>query len=71
MPEIPFTLEGFLDALEKRLERKGHAVIVVGDWGGDFTHVPIPMAVSRRKKIDPGGRLWSIVLASSGQPAVM
>ncbi|MCU0574142.1 MAG: ATP-dependent 6-phosphofructokinase [Syntrophobacteraceae bacterium] len=160
VPEIPFTLEGFLDALEKRLERKGHAVIVVGegagqdlmqgtqerdasgnvrfgdigvflrdriiahyrglgkdmtlkyidpsyiirsvpanahdsafclllghnavhagmsgrtnmvvgDWGGEFTHVPIPMAVSRRKKIDPGGRLWSIVLASTGQPAVM
>jgi 6-phosphofructokinase 1 len=160
VPEIPFTLEGFLDALEKRLDRKGHAVIVVGegagqdlmqstqgrdasgnvrfgdigvflrdriiehykglgkdltlkyidpsyiirsvpanahdsafclllghnavhagmsgrtnmvvgDWGGEFTHVPIPMAVARRKKIDPGGRLWSIVLASTGQPAAM
>jgi 6-phosphofructokinase 1 len=160
VPEIPFTLDGFLKALEARLERKGHAVIVVGegagqdlmqtggerdasgnvrfgdiglflrdginehfkglgreltlkyidpsyiirsvpanahdsafclllghnavhagmagrtsmvvgDWGGEFTHVPIAMAVSRRKKIDPRGRLWSIVLASTGQPAVM
>jgi 6-phosphofructokinase 1 len=159
-PEIPFTLEGFLTALEERLERKAHAVIVVGegagqdlmqgtqerdasgnvrfgdiglflrdrinthfkglkkelnlkyidpsymirsvpanahdsafclllghnavhagmtgrtnmvvgDWGGEFTHVPIPMAASRRKKIDPEGRLWKTVLASTGQPGVM
>jgi 6-phosphofructokinase 1 len=160
VPEVPFTLEGFLDVLEERLDRKGHAVIVVGegagqdllqstqerdasgnvrfgdiglflrdriiahfkglkkelnlkyidpsytirsvpanahdsafclllghnavhagmsgrtnmlvgDWGGEFTHVPISLAVSRRKKIDPEGRLWSTVLASTGQPAVM
>lgn len=160
VPEIPFTLEGFLKVLEERLERRGHAVIVVGegagqnlmqgtqerdasgnvrfgdiglflrdqinahfkgfrkelnlkyidpsyiirsvpanahdaafclllghnavhagmagrtnmvvgDWGGEFTHVPIPMAVSRRKQIDPEGRLWSTVLASTGQPATM
>ena len=160
VPEVPFTLEGFLKSLEERLDRKGHAVIVVGegagqdmmqrtqerdasgnirfgdiglflrdhinahfkgrkkelnlkyidpsytirsvranahdsafclllgqnavhagmagrtnmvvgDWGGAFTHVPIPMAVSRRKQIDPDGRLWSTVLASTGQPGVM
>jgi len=160
VPEIPFTLEGFLKALEERIERRGHAVIVagegagqdlmertqerdasgnirfgdiglflrdrinahfkglgtqlnlkyidpsytirsvqanahdaafclllghnavhagmagrtnivVGDWGGEFTHVPIPMAVSRRKQIDPNGRLWSTVLESTGQPVVM
>jgi 6-phosphofructokinase 1 len=160
IPEVPFTLEGFLKILEERLDRKGHAVIVVGegagqdmmqrtqerdasgnvrfgdvglflrdhinahfkglkkelnlkyidpsytirsvpanahdsafclllgqnavhagmagrtnmvvgDWGGEFTHVPIPMAVSRRKKIDPDGRVWSTVLASTGQPRTM
>lgn len=160
VPEVPFTLEGFLKVLEERLDRKGHAVIVVGegagqdliqstqerdasgnvrfgdiglflrdriiahfkglkkelnlkyidpsytirsvpanahdsayclllghnavhagmsgrtnmlvaDWGGEFTHVPIRLAVSRRKKIDPEGRLWSTVLASTGQPAKM
>jgi len=157
VPEVPFTIKGFLDVLEERLDRKGHAVIVVGegagrellqetgerdasgnirfsdiglflrdrinahfknlkkelnlkyidpsytirsvpanahdsafclllghnavhagmagrtsmvvgDWGGEFTHVPIPMATSRRRKIDPDGRLWSTVLASTGQP---
>jgi 6-phosphofructokinase 1 len=160
IPEVPFTLEGFLKILEERLDRKGHAVIVagegagqdmmqrtqerdasgnvrfgdiglflrdhinahfkglkkelnlkyidpsytirsvranahdsafclllgqnavhagmagrtnivVGDWGGDFTHVPIPMGVSRRKKIDPDGWLWSTVMASTGQPRTM
>jgi 6-phosphofructokinase 1 len=160
IPEVPFTLEGFLKILEERLDRKGHAVIVagegagqdmmqrtqerdasgnvrfgdiglflrdhinahfkglkkelnlkyidpsytirsvpanahdsafclllgqnavhagmagrtnmvVGDWGGEFTHVPIPMAVSRRKRIDPDGWVWSTVLASTGQPRTM
>jgi 6-phosphofructokinase 1 len=49
----------------------GRTNMVVGDWNGDFTHVPIPMAVHRRKKIDPDGRLWNTVLASTGQPRVM
>ncbi len=160
IPETPFSLEGFLETLEKRLVKKGHAVIVagegagqdlmektqqrdasgnvrlgdigsflrdqinahfkklgldvslkyidpsytirsvpanahdsafclllgqnavhagmagrtnmvVGDWGGSFTHAPIPMAVSSRKRIDPSGWLWSTVLASTGQPMTM
>jgi 6-phosphofructokinase 1 len=49
----------------------GRTNMVVGDWGGAFTHVPIPLAVSTRKKIDPAGWLWSTVLASTGQPAVI
>ena len=34
VPEVSFTLEGFLKVLEERLERKGHAVIVVGEGAG-------------------------------------
>jgi 6-phosphofructokinase 1 len=160
VPEVAFTLEGFLKSLEERLDKKGHAVVVVGegagqdlmektlerdpsgnirfgdigsflrdhitayfknaekeinlkyidpsytirsvpanahdsafclllgqnavhaamsgrtnmvvvDWGIGFTHVPIPMAVSRRKRIDPDGWLWDTVLASTGQPRVL
>ncbi len=160
IPEAPFTLDGFLSALKQRIERRGHAVIVVaegagqelleatgerdasgnikygdiglylrdrikdyfkragidislkyidpsytirsqqanphdsafclllghnavhagmagrtgmivGFWNHQFTHVPIPLAVSCRKKIDPEGWLWSSILASTGQPAVM
>ena len=157
IPEVPFTLEGFLAALRRRLERRGHAAIVVAEgagqellprreerdasgnikhgdiglflrdaiarhfkesgtpislkyidpsyairsapstahdsafclllghnavhagmtgrtdmvvsfWNHQFTHVPIPLAVSARKRIDPEGTLWSSVLASTGQP---
>jgi 6-phosphofructokinase 1 len=45
--------------------------MVVGFWNHRFTHVPIHLAVSERKKIDPAGELWSSVLASTGQPARM
>jgi 6-phosphofructokinase 1 len=34
VPEVPFTLDGFLAALGARLEQRGHAVIVVGEGAG-------------------------------------
>jgi 6-phosphofructokinase 1 len=34
VPEVPFTLQGFLSALEQRLECRGHAVIVVAEGAG-------------------------------------
>jgi len=160
VPEVPFTLEGFLKALRERIERRGHAVIVVAEgagqdlmegtgerdasgnvkygdigiflrdaiknyfkkagveinlkyidpsytirsmptnphdsafclllghsavhagmtgrtdmvvsfWNHQFTHVPISLAVSQRKKIDPEDLLWSGVIASTGQPRDM
>ena len=46
----------------------GRTNMVVGYWKNEFTHVPIHAAVSERKKIDPNGRLWNNVLASTGQP---
>jgi len=46
----------------------GRTNMVVGFWKNEFTHVPIPMAISRPKKINPKGRLWSSVLESTGQP---
>jgi 6-phosphofructokinase 1 len=160
IPEVPFTLAGFLSALQDRLERRRHAVIVVAEgagqdlmatsqerdasgnvkygdigaflrdaihhhfkrigtsitlkyiepsytirsvpatahdsafclllgqhavhaglsgrtnmvvsfWNHQFTHVPISLAVSERKKIDPESALWSSVIASTGQPGDM
>lgn len=160
IPEKAFTLEGFLAALKQRLERRGHAVIVVGEgagqelvalngekdpsgnirlgdvgtflrdeirkyfktaemkvdlkyidpsytirsmpanprdssfclqlghnavhagmtgrtnmlvgyWKEEFTHLPIELAVSGRKKIDPDGKFWSTVLSCTGQPREM
>ncbi|HXE75757.1 MAG TPA: ATP-dependent 6-phosphofructokinase [Candidatus Xenobia bacterium] len=160
VPEVPFTLEGFLKALQTRLEKRAHAVIVVGEgagqdllqaslgrdasgnirfgdigaflrdrikehfqrvgmeislkyidpsysirsqpanardaalcwllgqsavhagmsgrtdmvmgtWEDTPTHVPIRLAISARKKIDPEGWFWNAVLASTGQPREM
>ena len=160
VPEVPFTLEGFLSALQERIERRSHAVIVVAEgagqdlmaksqardasgnvkygdigvflrdaitdrfkrigtaitlkyidpsytirslpataddsafclllgqaavhaglsgrtnmvvsfWNHQFTHVPISLAVSERKKIDPEGALWNSVVTSTGQPQDM
>jgi len=160
IPEVPFRLEKFLSALERRLERRGHAVIVVAEgagqdlmasgdqrdasgnvkygdvgiflrdaigahfkrsgiainlkyidpsytirsvpatphdsafclllgqsavhaglsgrtnmvvsfWNHQFTHVPIALAVSERKKIDRQSALWNAVVTSTGQPQDM
>lgn len=46
----------------------GRTKMVVGFWNHQFTHVPISLAASQRKKIDPEGVLWNSVLASTGQP---
>ncbi|MCU0561750.1 MAG: ATP-dependent 6-phosphofructokinase [Desulfobacterales bacterium] len=49
----------------------GRTNMVVGYWMNTFTHVPIPLAVSARKKVDPNSWVWSSVLTSTGQPKEM
>lgn len=46
----------------------GKTNMVVGNWNHQGTHVPITLAVSQRKKLDPDGWLWHSVLAATGQP---
>ena len=47
----------------------GRTGMIVGFWNHQFTHVPIGVAVAKRKKIDPQGWVWGSVLASTGQAA--
>jgi 6-phosphofructokinase 1 len=49
----------------------GRTDMIVSFWNHHFTHVPIGVAVSKRKQIDPEGPLWSSVLASTRQPRQM
>jgi 6-phosphofructokinase 1 len=49
----------------------GRTSMLVGLWNHQFTHVPIALATSARKKLDPDGWLWSSVLAATGQPRQM
>ena len=45
----------------------GRTNMVVGYWSNEYTHVPIPLAVHKRKRIDPQGWLWNNVLLATGQ----
>jgi len=45
----------------------GKTDIVIGSWRRRLTHVPIPLAVSSRKKVDTDGYLWQTVLSVTGQ----
>jgi len=49
----------------------GRTNMVVSSWNSHFVHVPIPLAVSKRQKVDPEGALWGSVLSSTGQPRDM
>ena len=46
----------------------GKTDMVVSYWNNSFIHVPIKMATSQRKKIDPRGVFWESVLFATGQP---
>ena len=47
----------------------GRTNMVVGTWNQRFTHVPIPLAISTRRQLDPAGEAWQRVLEVTGQPA--
>ena len=49
----------------------GRTNMVVGFWNQHFTHVPIPLAVASRKRLDPCGEIWQSVLEATGQPTCM
>ncbi len=49
----------------------GKTDIVIGYLNGEFIHLPIEVAVSKRKKIDPESELWLSVLETTGQPVNM
>jgi 6-phosphofructokinase 1 len=46
----------------------GKTAMIIGRWNGQFTHVPIHMACSRRKELSPDEPLWLSVLEGTGQP---
>jgi len=49
----------------------GRTNMVVSFWNHQLAHVPIPLAVSERKKIDAQAILWNSVVASTRQPRDM
>jgi 6-phosphofructokinase 1 len=49
----------------------GKTNLLIGQWNDHFVHVPIAMAISQRKKVDPMGELWNSVLERTGQPSLV
>lgn len=45
----------------------GKTAMVVGHWNGQFTHVPVELAVLERRKVNPAGPLWKAVLGATQQ----
>jgi 6-phosphofructokinase 1 len=45
----------------------GKTDLMLGFWNNAFIHVPISMATGVKKQVDPEGRLWTSVLAATGQ----
>jgi len=46
----------------------GKTDLIVGSWNSSFLHVPISMAVSKKRKVNTEGELWEAVIATTGQP---
>ncbi|MCK5920934.1 MAG: hypothetical protein KAG66_08330, partial [Methylococcales bacterium] len=44
----------------------GKTNMVIGFWNQHCTHIPIALAVLKRKKVDPKGYLWQTVLGPMG-----
>jgi len=45
----------------------GRTNMVVGYWNQYFVHIPISLTIMKKKKVDPDGHLWRIVLETTGQ----
>ena len=49
----------------------GKNKMLVGLVNNTFVHIPIEIAVSERKHVDPEGNLWRDVLEATHQPVTM
>lgn len=49
----------------------GKTDLVIGQWNNNYTHVPIELAISKRRNINPTSRFWFTVLDATGQPERM
>jgi len=64
----------FCDALARHAAHAGMAgktAIAIGRWHGVFTHVPLQVTTSYRKRIDPDRTTWLAVTETTGQPRLV
>ncbi len=61
----------FCDRLARHAVHAGMAGktdLVIGRWHRLFTHVPLPVSIGQKKRLDPDGDLWLAVTETTGQP---
>ena len=46
----------------------GRTDMLISSWNSRYVHVPIPMAVEKRKTVNPAARLWRTVMGATHQP---
>ncbi len=63
-----FCLKLGADAMHAAMS--GRTGMVVGTRNGSYVHIPMPLLIRGRRKVNPMGSLWRAVLESTGQPAV-
>ena len=49
----------------------GKTKIVISEVNNTFVHIPVPMCVSERNRIDPESSLWRDVIEATHQPLIM
>jgi len=47
----------------------GKSDVLVCSWHGTVIHVPIGMTAGQKRRVDPEGELWTLVLGATGQAA--
>lgn len=49
----------------------GKTGVMIGRWHRSFTHVPLSLVASQRRRIDPDKELWLAVTETTGQPRLV
>ena len=62
---------GFLGHHAVHAGMSGRTGMLVSTWGNHFVHVPIPLAIEHRRRVDPQGGLWRAVREATGQPSLI
>ena len=45
----------------------GKTRLIISSWNNQFVHVPIHIAIGKRKQVNPMGKLWLSAMESTGQ----
>jgi len=62
---------GFLGQMAVHAGMAGKTAMLVSRWHSHYVHVPVAMAVGRRKEVQLDSPLWRAVLESTGQPPLI